>query len=157
MKRTLIAALLLTPLMLLLNSCQRESSTQQADSSAAVSAPATSPAVEQPVPQAMVAAKPDAKNEAAKSGGALSDTEGRALAQKNNCFSCHMIEKKLVGPAWKDIAAKYRGQKDAEAKLAAKVAKGGSGVWGSVPMPPNAPKVSENDIKALVQFILALK
>ena len=105
----------------------------------------------------MTAAKPDAKSEAAKPGGALSDAEGRALAQKNDCFACHTIDKKLVGPAWKDSAVKYRVQKDAEAKLIAKVAKGGSGVWGSVPMPPNAPKVSENDIKALVQFILELK
>jgi cytochrome c len=68
-----------------------------------------------------------------------------------------MIDKKLVGPAWNDVANKYRGQKDAEAKLVAKVAKGGSGAWGSVPMPPNAPRVNENDIKTLVHFILSLK
>lgn len=87
----------------------------------------------------------------------LSDAEGRKLAQRNNCFACHLIDKKLVGPAWKDVAAKYRGQPGAEAKLIDKVAKGGSGVWGGSPMPPNAPRVSEYDIKALVRFILSLK
>ena len=97
-------------------------------------------------------AKPEVKAEAV-----LSDAEGRKLAQKSGCFACHTIEKKLVGPAWKDIAAKYRGQKDAEAKLIIKVAKGGGGVWGATPMPPNAPRVSENDIKSLVRFILSLK
>jgi cytochrome c len=79
------------------------------------------------------------------------------LAQTSKCFSCHAIDKKLVGPAWKDIAAKYRGQKGAEAKLIDKVAKGGSGAWGAVPMPPNSPQVAQNDIKTLVRYILSLK
>jgi cytochrome c len=92
-----------------------------------------------------------------KPGVGLSDAEDRALAQKSGCFTCHTIEKKLVGPAWNDVATKYHGQKDAEATLVAKVTKGGSGVWGTVPMPPNTPRVNENDIKTLVHFILSLK
>jgi cytochrome c len=79
------------------------------------------------------------------------------LAKKSNCTSCHTIEKKLVGPAWRDIAKKYKGDAGAEAKLVTKVAKGGAGVWGTMPMPPNAPKVSEADIKTLVEFALALE
>lgn len=79
------------------------------------------------------------------------------LAKKSNCTACHAIEKKVVGPAWRDVAKKYKGDAGAEAKLVAKVAKGGSGVWGSMPMPPNAPAVKEADIKTLVQFVLGLE
>jgi len=78
------------------------------------------------------------------------------LAKAKNCMACHAVANKLVGPAFKDVAAKYAGQKDAEAKLAQKVIKGGSGVWGAVPMPAN-PQVSEADAKALVKWILAQK
>ncbi len=78
------------------------------------------------------------------------------LAKKSNCTSCHAIDKKVVGPAWMEISKKYKGQADAEAKLVTKVAKGGAGSWGSMPMPPNAPKVAEADIKTLVEFILGL-
>ncbi|MCX7627773.1 MAG: c-type cytochrome [Methylophilaceae bacterium] len=78
-----------------------------------------------------------------------------ALAQKSGCMMCHAIDKKVIGPSYKDVAAKYKGQADAEAKLITKVAKGGSGVWGSVPMPPNSPKVSDADIKTLVKWVLA--
>ena len=78
------------------------------------------------------------------------------LAQKKNCMACHAIDKKLVGPAYKDVAAKYAGQKDAVDKLAAKVVKGGAGVWGAVPMPAN-PQVTEAEAKQLVQWILTLK
>ena len=86
-------------------------------------------------------------------GPALADAE---LAQKKNCMACHAIDKKLVGPAYKDVAAKYAGQKDAVDKLAVKVLKGGSGVWGPVPMPAN-PQVTEAEAKQLVQWIMALK
>jgi cytochrome c551/c552 len=75
---------------------------------------------------------------------------------KMYCFTCHSINKRVVGPAWRDVAAKYRGVTDANARLVAKVSQGGSGVWGTMPMPPNAPKVPEQDIKLLVQFILNL-
>lgn len=78
------------------------------------------------------------------------------LAQKKNCMACHAIDKKVLGPAFKDVAAKYAGQKDAVDKLAQKVIKGGSGVWGAVPMPAN-PQVSEAEAKQLVQWILTVK
>jgi cytochrome c len=78
------------------------------------------------------------------------------LAQKKNCMSCHAVDKKLVGPSYKDVAAKYAGQKDAVDKLAQKVLKGGSGVWGPVPMPAN-PQVTEAEAKQLVQWVLSQK
>lgn len=78
------------------------------------------------------------------------------LAKKSGCVACHTIDKKVVGPAWMDISKKYKGQADAEGKLVTKVAKGGAGAWGTMPMPPNAPKVSDANIKELVQFILGL-
>jgi cytochrome c len=78
------------------------------------------------------------------------------LAQKKNCMACHAVDKKLVGPAYKDVAAKYAGQKDAAAKLADKVQKGGTGVWGQVPMPAN-PQVSADEAKALVAWVLTQK
>ena len=77
------------------------------------------------------------------------------LLKKNACTACHAVDKKLVGPAYKDVAAKYRGQKDAEGKLVQKVKKGGGGVWGPVPMPPQAAK--EDDVKVMVRYILSLK
>jgi cytochrome c len=78
------------------------------------------------------------------------------LAKKSACTACHAIDKKLVGPAYKEVAAKYKGQKDAEAKLIEKVKKGGVGTWGQVPMPANA-AVKDDDIKTLVKWILAMK
>lgn len=78
------------------------------------------------------------------------------LAKKNACTACHAIDKKLVGPAYKDVAAKYKGDAKAEAMLQEKVKKGGVGVWGQVPMPPNA-AVKDEDVKTLVKWILSLK
>ena len=78
------------------------------------------------------------------------------LAQSKNCLACHAVDKKVVGPAYKDVAAKYAGDKTAVDKLTQKVMKGGSGVWGPVPMPAN-PQVSEADAKKLVTWILSLK
>ena len=78
------------------------------------------------------------------------------LAKKNACTACHAVDKKVVGPAFKDVAEKYRGDKTAEAKLVEKVKKGGVGVWGQVPMPPNS-TVSDADIKTLVKWVLSLK
>ena len=78
------------------------------------------------------------------------------LAKKNACTACHSVEKKLVGPAYKEVAKKYAGDKAAEATLIEKVKKGGVGVWGQVPMPPNA-NVKDEDVKTLVKWILALK
>jgi cytochrome c len=78
------------------------------------------------------------------------------LAQKKNCLACHNVDKKLVGPAYKDVAAKYAGQKDAAARLAEKVQKGGVGVWGQVPMPPN-PQVNAAEARQLVAWLLSFK
>ena len=77
------------------------------------------------------------------------------LAQKNACLACHAVDKKLVGPAYQDVAAKYKGQKDAEAALVASIKKGGSGKWGAAPMPPQV-QLSDADAKALAQWILGL-
>jgi len=79
-----------------------------------------------------------------------------ALAKAKNCFACHTVEKKIVGPSYKDVAKKYAGQKDAEAKLIEKVLKGGKGSWGDVPMPPNA-TVKPEEAAKLVKWILSLK
>ena len=81
---------------------------------------------------------------------------GEDMLKKNGCTACHAIDKKIVGPAYTDVAAMYKGDAGAAAKLAAKVKAGGSGVWGQVPMPPN-PAVSDADMKALIAYILALK
>jgi len=78
------------------------------------------------------------------------------LAKKNACTACHAIDKKLVGPAYKEVAKKYAGDATAEAKLFEKVKKGGVGAWGQVPMPPNA-AVKDEDVKTLVKWILSLK
>ena len=76
------------------------------------------------------------------------------LAKKYNCLACHQTDKKLVGPSYQDVAAKYKGQADAPAKLATKVKAGGVGVWGQIPMPPN-PTVPDADLNALIAWILA--
>jgi len=78
------------------------------------------------------------------------------LAKKYACFACHTTDKKMVGPAYKEVAAKYRGDKDAAAKLAQKVKNGSQGVWGNVPMPPNS-TVPDADVNALVKWILSQK
>ena len=78
-----------------------------------------------------------------------------ALAKAKNCMSCHAVDKKLVGPAYKDVAAKYKGDKTAEAKLAEKVQKGGAGVWGQMPMPPQS--VTPAEAKTLVAWVLSQK
>ncbi len=77
-----------------------------------------------------------------------------ALAQKNACTACHAVDKKLVGPAYQDVAKKYAGQKDAAATLADSIRKGGSGKWGPVPMPAQA-ALSETDAKILADWVLA--
>ena len=76
-----------------------------------------------------------------------------ALATKHNCTACHAVDKKLVGPGYQEVAKKYAGQKDAEAKLIEKVRKGGVGAWGQVPMPPNTTP-TDAEVKTLVQWIL---
>jgi cytochrome c len=88
--------------------------------------------------------------------GASHAQSGDELLKKNGCTACHAIDKKVLGPAYQDVAAKYKGDATAAAKLQDKVKKGGSGVWGPVPMPPK-PQVSDADIKSMIAFILALK
>lgn len=87
--------------------------------------------------------------------GTAAAADAMALAKSKNCLACHALDKKLIGPAYKDVAAKYKNDKGAEAKLADKVRKGGVGVWGQVPMPAN-PQVSEAEAKTLVDWILAM-
>ena len=78
-----------------------------------------------------------------------------ALAKSKNCMACHAVDKKLVGPAYKDVAAKYKGDKTAAAKLADKIVKGGVGVWGQIPMPAN--NVTPDEAKALAAWVLSTK
>lgn len=83
-------------------------------------------------------------------------TSAEGLLKKYACIACHTVDTKLVGPAYKDVAAKYRNEKNAEQMLAEKVKKGGVGVWGQVPMPPNA-TVPDADLQAMIKWILALQ
>jgi cytochrome c len=93
---------------------------------------------------------------AASDGHAAVDAaKAEQLAKKYNCMTCHAVDKKVIGPPYRDVARKYAGDKSALQKLELKVKQGGSGVWGTVPMPPN--NVPEADIKTLVQWVLSLK
>jgi cytochrome c len=87
------------------------------------------------------------------SGAAFASAE---LAKAKNCMACHAMDKKLVGPAYKDVAAKYASDKSAAGKLAKKIREGGTGVWGQVPMPAN-PQVSEAEAQTLAQWVLTVK
>ncbi len=78
------------------------------------------------------------------------------LAKAKNCMACHSVAQKLVGPSYKDIAAKYAGNKDAAAMLAAKIQKGGVGTWGQIPMPAN-PQVNDAEAKTLADWVLSQK
>ena len=111
---------------------------------AAAAVPAASPA---PAPAANTAATPATM-------AATPALAGKDLAAKSGCLACHAVDKKLIGPAYKDVAKKYKGDAAAAAKLADKVIKGGQGVWGPVPMPPN--KVTDDEAKKMVVYILAM-
>jgi len=87
--------------------------------------------------------------------GSASAVDMPAVAKTRACVACHAIDKKGVGPAWMEVSKKYKGDATAEAKLSAKVSKGGSGVWGAAPMPPN-PKVTPAEMKELIGFVLGL-
>ena len=93
---------------------------------------------------------------AAPAYAALDNAQAEAMMKKDGCAACHAVDKKIVGPAYVDVAAKYKGDKNAQAALEKKVKDGGAGVWGPIPMPPNA-QVPANDIKELVTWVLALK
>ena len=93
---------------------------------------------------------------AGSANAALDNTSAEAMMKKDGCAACHAVDKKIIGPSYQEVAAKYKGDKDAAAKLAKKVKEGGSGVWGAVPMPPNV-ATPPADINALVDWILTLK
>ena len=106
--------------------------------------------------KAAVAPPPPAQQTADQSGSAVvSREEFTKLAKDIGCFACHSIEKKLLGPAWKDVAAIYRHDPTAEDKMMQKIAKGGSGVWGTIDMPAY-PDLGEAKTRTLVKFILSL-
>lgn len=94
---------------------------------------------------------------AAMSTPVLADLD---LAKKSGCLACHAVDKKVVGPAWQDVSAKYKGDAGAKATLVEKIKKGGKGNWtevtGGVPMPPYSPRVADADIEKLVDFVLSL-
>src|SRR6267142_126611 len=91
---------------------------------------------------------------ASGTNAAVDVAKAKALAQSKNCLACHAVDKKLVGPAYVEIAKKYKGNKDAEGMLMKKVINGGGGVWGTIPMPPNP--VKDDEAKLLVEWILSL-
>lgn len=91
-------------------------------------------------------------------GAVASAQANEAIIKKARCVACHAVDKKLVGPAYKDVAEKYRGDAAAAGKLATKIRNGGAGVWGEIPMAPNGPdKISDADLALAVEWILALK
>ncbi len=131
------------------------------------SAPANAPAQDAPSGSsaggdaagsaAATAAGASASGGGASSGGAaqpVSPEQALALAKQHNCTSCHAVDKKLIGPSYQEVAAKYKDDAAADAQLVDKVKKGGAGVWGPVPMPPH-PTVPEQDIVAIVDWVLA--
>jgi len=89
-------------------------------------------------------------------GNAFAES-GEVLAKNNNCLTCHAIDKKTLGPSFKDIAAKYKDDKGAQTALEKKVRSGGAGAWGKIPMPATAMSVSDGDIKGIVHWVLSLK
>ncbi len=89
-------------------------------------------------------------------GNALAES-GEDLAKKSNCLTCHAVDKKTLGPSFKEIAAKYKDDKGAQATLEKKVRNGGGGAWGKMPMPATAKSVSDDDIKGIVHWVLSLK
>lgn len=121
----------------------------------AAAAPSATPAAGASSSTAAAAAA-QSPPDAAKASAPLDLQSGQAMMQKDGCSACHAVDKTIVGPAYQQVAAKYRGDKTAAGRLEQKVKAGGSGVWGAMPMPPNS-AVPDADIKALVTWILALK
>ncbi len=91
---------------------------------------------------------------AASGAYAMDAAAAKALASKSACLACHAADKKLVGPAYKDVAAKHKGQADAVAKVSARIKSGGSGIYGAVPMPPQ-PNLKDDELKLLAEWVLA--
>lgn len=142
---------LLVLLLISLYGCQPETSAQSP------AAPAITEQAGQPAPGKM-ATKTDSIPAIAEvipeEMSPVSETDALQLAKKNNCFACHAVAKKVVGPSFKQVAAKYRGNPEAETQLMDKIAKGGSGVWGVMVMPPS-PGISETDRRILAKFVLS--
>ena len=127
---------------LLLVACGKEAPTSSPAASAKPTEAATSPAAG-PAPAS------------AASAGALDDQMAQVLMSKAGCVACHTVDKKLVGPAYKDVAAKRKDEKDVAVMLAAKVRGGGVGAYGQIPMPPNPKeKISDDELKAMIQWVL---
>lgn len=129
---------------------------QAMEAAPATMQPAPAGAAPAPTPAAAPAAAPAAEAQPAAQAAPVSDADFMQLAKKSNCLNCHTVDKKLVGPAFRDVAAKYRGDAGAEARMMDKIAKGGSGVWGPMMMPAS-PQVSEADRRTLAKYILSLK
>jgi cytochrome c len=124
---------------------------EAAAESTAVAAAAEAPADEAPAAEAPAAEAPAAAEAAAPAAGG----DQMALATQSGCMACHQLETKVVGPAYKEVAAKYKGDAAALDMLVAKVKSGGVGTWGQIPMPPN-PQVSDENIRAIVTWVLSL-
>jgi len=126
---------------------------------AATPAAATTPAAEEkPAETATPATEPPAEKPAAETAGAATTEQvTKLMADKGySCMACHQVEAKVVGPAFKEVAAKYKGDAQAATALAGRIKSGGAGVWGSMPMPPN-PTVTDEDMKTIVDWVLALQ
>jgi len=93
---------------------------------------------------------------AALASGSAPAQDAQKLLKEKACLSCHTVDKKLVGPPYKEVAAKYKSQKDAEAYLARKIKEGSTGVWGQIPMPPNS-TVKDDEAKVMAKYILSVK
>ena len=89
--------------------------------------------------------------------GVMSELEWNALAKKSNCLYCHALDHKILGPSFREVAAEYVGKPDAEAYLLKKVSEGGVGKWGGTSMPSQSPPATQDEIKALLRYILRLK
>lgn len=164
----------LSTLLLLLVACAEEkqpSATQQAPAPVETNPPATAvPPTEEPVKaeiQESDATPTQPQKETTEQAEVTpsitveeTNKGGLELAKSSGCLACHAVDKKVVGPAWNDVAKRYAGDINAKAKLIEKVAKGGRGNWtevvGNMAMPPYSPRVSADNIEALVEFILAL-
>lgn len=123
------------------------------------SSPAAKPVekpVEKPAKVAEAAKAPAAEKQVQAPDNSAEAKKGEALITKSDCFACHKVQEKLLGPAYKDVAAKYANNKANVDYLVAKIKNGGSGVWGAIPMAPH-PALSDEDARAMVQYVLSIK
>lgn len=141
--------------VVVLGACGKDEAPKPAPSSATAPTAPSSPAPAAPSAPAPTAPAP-ADTSAGGATPAVDEAAARDLLAKNGCTACHAVDKKIVGPAYQEVAAKYRGESGVEDKLVQKVKNGGAGVWGPVAMPPN-PQVKEDDIRTMVRWILSLK